>query len=75
MRKRTKPSLFAVRALRALREAVAEAIEEHRRAGRPIVVSRRRKPVAADAGDILAVREPGAKYGSGRAARKARGKS
>jgi hypothetical protein len=47
---------------RALQEGVAEAIEEHRRAGRPIVVARDGKPVTLDPDAVRTVREERATY-------------
>lgn len=49
---------------RALQEAVADAIEEHRRAGRPIVVARDGKPVRVDPNTVRTVREERAEYGA-----------
>jgi len=42
---------------RALREAVADAVEEHRRAGRPLIVNRDGKPVAVDPKTVRALRQ------------------
>jgi len=47
---------------RALQEAVADAIEAHRRAGKPIVVARDGKPVRVDPHTIKTVREEQAEY-------------
>ena len=49
---------------RALQEAVADAIEEHRRAGKPIVVARDGKPVRVDPNTVRTVREERARYGT-----------
>jgi len=49
---------------RALQEAVADAIEEHRRAGKPIVVARDGKPVRVDPNTVRTVREERAPYGT-----------
>ncbi len=54
---------FAVDAERALQEAVADVIEEHRRAGKPIVVARGGKPVKVDPNTVRTVREEHAQYG------------
>jgi len=48
---------------RALQEAVADAIEDHRRSGKPIVVARDGKPVNVDPRTVRTVREARAKYG------------
>jgi len=53
---------FAADAERALQEAVADVIEEHRRAGRPIVVARDGKPVQVDPNSVRTVREDRAPY-------------
>ncbi len=47
----------------ALQEAVADAIEDHRRAGKPIVVARDGKPVRVDPNSVRTVREQRAEYG------------
>lgn len=47
---------------RALQEGVAEAIEEHRRAGKPIVVARDGKPVLLDPNIVRTVREERPEY-------------
>jgi hypothetical protein len=47
---------------RALQEAVADAIEEHRRAGQPIVVARDGKPARVDPNTVRTVREERARY-------------
>lgn len=60
---RNEPTEFARRAERALQEAVADAIEEHRRAGKPIVVARDGKPVEVDPNTVKTVREHRADYG------------
>ncbi len=49
---------------RALQEAVADAIEEHRRAGKPIVVARNGKPVHVNPNSVRTIREEHAAYGS-----------
>lgn len=51
---------------RALQEAVANAIEEHRRAGTPIVVARAGKPAWVDPNTVRTVREDRAEYGKDR---------
>ncbi len=48
----------------ALQEAVADAIEEHRRAGKPIVVARDGKPVRIDPNSVRTVREERGQYGT-----------
>lgn len=63
MRNKNAPTEFARKAERALQEAVADAIEEHRRAGRPIVVERDGKPVDVDPNTVRTVREHRAEYG------------
>jgi hypothetical protein len=55
---------FATDAEHALQEAVADAIEEHRRAGKPIVVARDGKPVRVDPNTVRTVREERAEYGT-----------
>ncbi len=59
--KKRKPSLLAYKAEEALREAVAEAIAEHRRNGVPIAVWRNGKVVRIPA-DQIVVREPQVEY-------------
>lgn len=49
----------------ALQEAVAEAIEAHRRAGSPIVVARDGKPARVDPNTVRTVREERAEYEGG----------
>jgi len=62
MKKAKKSStLLAYRAEKALREAVAEAIAEHRRNGVPIAVWRNGKVVRIPA-DQIEVREPPIEY-------------
>ena len=51
----------------ALQEAVADAIEEHRRAGKSIVVARDGKPVKVDPNTVRTVREERAAYGQEKA--------
>ena len=58
---------FADDAERALQEAVADAIEEHRRAGKTIVVARDGKPVRVDPKTVRTVREERAEYGEDKA--------
>ena len=53
---------FAAKAEHALQEAVADTIEEHRRAGRPIVVARDGKPVKVDPNTVRTVREEREEY-------------
>jgi len=57
---------FAADAERALQEAVADAIEEHRRVGKPIVVACDGKPVKVDPRTVRTVREERAPYGGNR---------
>ena len=52
---------LAFRAEEALKEAVADAIAAHRRAGVPIVVWRNGKVVKVPV-DQIEIREPGAEY-------------
>jgi len=54
---------FAKQAERALQNAVADAIEAHRRAGTKIVVARDGKPVEVDPNTVMTVREKPAEYG------------
>jgi len=61
---KTEKDKFAADAERALQEAVADAIEEHRRAGKSIVVARDGKPVRVDPNTVRTVREERAEYGS-----------
>ena len=51
----------------ALQEAVADVIEEHRRAGKSIVVARDGKPVKVDPNTVRTVREERAAYGQEKA--------
>ena len=67
---KTKLSSFAVKAERALQEAVADAIEEHRKAGKSIVVARDGKPVKVDPNTVRTVREERAPYGTNAAPRR-----
>ena len=55
-------SEFAKQAERALQLAVADAIEEHRRAGKPVVVARKGHPVLVEAEKVRTVRESRAVY-------------
>ena len=64
---KTEKDDFATKAERALQEAVADAIEEHRRAGKPIVVARDGKPVKVDPKTVRTVREERAEYGNDKA--------
>ena len=48
---------FASKAVRALQDAVADVIEEHRRNNRQIVVARDGKPVRIDPYTVRTVRE------------------
>lgn len=50
-------SKFAREAERALQLAVADAIEAHRRAAKPVVVARAGRPVLIDAANIKTVRD------------------
>lgn len=61
---KTKLNNFAAQAERALQEAVADAIEEHRRAGKKIVVARDGKPVSVDPETVRTIREERAIYGA-----------
>ena len=60
--KKKELSLHGRKIERALQEGIAEAIEEHRRAGRPIVVARDGKPVSLDPHAVRTVREEPAIY-------------
>jgi hypothetical protein len=62
-RKNPKANLLAYQAEKALKEAVTEAIAEHKRKGIPIVVWRDGKVVEI-APDRIGVREPEVKYTS-----------
>ena len=62
--RRIRPSGFAKQAERALQLAVADAIEEHRRAGKPVVVARMGRPVLIRAEEVRTVREKRAVYRS-----------
>jgi hypothetical protein len=53
---------FAAKAVRALQDAVADVIEEHRRNNRQIVVARDGKPVRIDPYSVRTVREQPASY-------------
>ncbi len=53
---------FAAKAVRALQDAVADVIEEHRRNNRQIVVARDGKPVRIDPYPVRTVREQPASY-------------
>ena len=55
-------SLHGRKIERALQEGIAEAIEEHRRAGRFIVVARDGKPVSLDPHAVRTVREARASH-------------
>ncbi len=67
MKKTTKPSLTQ-QAMRALTEAVAKVVEDHRRRGRPLAVWRDGAAVWMPATEAMALRETPTPY-----ARKARG--
>lgn len=57
------PSPEGLRAEKALKKAVADAVEEHRRLGLPIAVMRKGKAVYVRAEEMVpAVQEPKAKY-------------
>jgi len=56
-------SEFAKEAQRALQDAVDDAIEQHRRAGKAIVVARDGKPRRVDPRTVKTVRERRAEYG------------
>jgi hypothetical protein len=62
--KKTLLSAHGRKIQRALQEAVADAIEEHRKAGKPIVIARDGKPVTVDPNTVRTVREEPAAYGS-----------
>ncbi len=55
---------FAANAVRALQDAVADVIEEHRHNNRQIVVARDGKPVRVDPHSVRTVREHPAAYGT-----------
>jgi len=63
MKKKKEPNhtLLAYQGEQALKEAVAEAIAEHKRKGIPIAISRNGKVVHIPA-DQIEVREPQAEY-------------
>ena len=61
--KKTESRKFAKNAERALQDAVADVIEEHRKAGKTIVVARDGKPVKVDPDTVRTVREDRAPYG------------
>ena len=62
--KRDEVSAHGKEIQRALQEAVADAIEEHRRSGKPIVVARDGKPVRVDPNTVRTVRENPPDYGA-----------
>lgn len=64
MKEKRKMSKHGQEAERALQEAVADAIEEHRRSGNPIVVQRDGKLTVIDARKVRTVREEKTEYGS-----------
>jgi len=49
---------------RALQEAVADVVSQHRRAGRPLVVNRRGKPSLVNPNEVGTVRERVEPYGA-----------
>jgi hypothetical protein len=61
-KKKVQTSSLLAKAERALREAVAGVVEDHRRAGTPLIVWRNGK-VARVHPSQLFVREPRARYG------------
>ena len=61
MNKRLKPSLTNI-AMRALRDAVAKAVEDHRRRGIPLAIWRNGKAVTISATETGALRETPPKY-------------
>ena len=67
--KKSSPTLLAYHAEEALREAVAEAIAEHRRNGVPIAIWRNGK-VARISAEQIEVREPQVEYTVSRKKRK-----
>lgn len=54
---------FAKKAEHALQDAVGDAIEQHRKAGKSIVVARDGKPTRVDPSTVKTVREQRAEYG------------
>ena len=62
MAKTSRLTNFAREAERALQLAVADAIEEHRRAGKSVVVARKGRPVLVEAENVRTVREKRAVY-------------
>ena len=62
--KRDEVSAHGKEIQRALQESVADAIEEHRRSGKPIVVARDGKPVRVDPNTVRTVRENSPDYGA-----------
>jgi len=56
MKKRTEPSLTQ-KAMRALADAVAKVVEDHRRRARPLAVWRDGRAVWVSASEVGAVRE------------------
>jgi hypothetical protein len=61
MKKRTELSLTQ-KATKALADAVAKVVEDHRRHGRPLAVWRDGKAVWISAGEAGVLRESGAPY-------------
>lgn len=55
-----------LRAERALQEAIADAVEEHRRTGIPVVVQQNGEAVLVDPREVQTVRERRATYRSER---------
>jgi hypothetical protein len=66
--KKTKKSALTQKAMRALAEAVAEVVEDHRRRAKPLAVWRDGKAVWVSATEAGALRETPEAYG-----RKAKG--
>lgn len=61
MKKPSKPSLTQ-QAMQALTEAVAKAVEEHRRRGIPLAVWRKGRAVSVPATEVGALRESPTPY-------------
>ena len=55
--KKSKQSSLTQKAMRALTEAVAKAVEEHRRRGIPLAVWRNGKAVSIPASQVSAIHE------------------
>jgi len=61
--KSRKQSSMTQKALQALREAVAQAVEEHRRRGIPLAVWRDGRAVSVPASEVGTLRETPTPYG------------